>query len=591
MTSKPAPTVDNRILPLGLLMAVCLLGFALRLYQLDADSLWIDEISTATRVLLDPSSLLRALPSFGVGVELPLIYLVARPFLLLFGDSEFILRMPAVLFGALSVPLAYKVGTLLWTRQEGLIAALLLSVNAYHVSYSQEARHYALLVFLALLSLVFLLKALRENRIGVWAGFALCTTLSLYTHYFAFLFVAAEVAFGAGVLLWDRMPLAARWRPVELTNSAHGTRSLSRPVVRFSVTCALIALAYLPWLPALQALLASQTGSELAGASPASVNSSLNFLGEVVVAFTGAGGAALLLYTALAFVGLAAAGWQASALALLWMGIPFGFFALVGSEHPLHPRYVLFVLPVFLLAVARGAASAARIFDRRMWAIKSGGVAALGIMAGFASIYVLTSVAPLEEYYSGLKEDWRSAAHYLADNAHPGDLVLADGRQRGWGDALRVNRGLSYYLPRYGAAELPVLPAERGIWRQLELSVASEGEVRAVLWYPGRLKVGDLATVEHFHQIAVLRLREPSGDITQDAVSMLRILLDVLPGEAAFDLRLALAEIHEHTANCEQASLHLQRALESKPGDAQASEDLSEAVAEWEDACPGLPVP
>ena len=595
MTRNAAPAQDNRALFLGLLVAVCMLGFALRLYDLSADSLWYDEISTATRSQLDPGSLLRAVSSFGIGHELPLIYLVTRFFVLLFGDSEFILRMPAVLFGALSILLVYKVGALLWTRQEGLIAALLLSLNSHHVNYSQEARHYALLVFLALLSLIFLLKALRQNRASFWAGFAICMILSLYTHYFAFLFLAAATAFGAAVLARDSLTIAHQDRPAAVSDLPRGHRALAKPLVRFSASLALIALAYLPWLPTFQALISSQAASELPGVSLASAHSTLSYLREVLAAYAGVGGVVLLLYLGVVVAGLVTAGWQPSALALLWMGIPLGFFLLVRPDRPVQPRYLLFVLPLYLLVMARGVVSLTGILHHRLRRSSLGRIGLLAAAAGFALLFALTSALSLRNYYSSPKEDWRSAASYLMENAPPGTVVLASGKRRaagsghgtapGWGDAVRVERGLSYYLSRYQGADLPIFRVKRGLWNDLEASATSGREIWAVLWYPGRLKAPDSVTVAAFHQVAVLRLRNPSGDALQDTASMLQVLIDVLPSEADFDVLLALAELHQHTGNCEQASLALHRASRAKPGDYAASEDLTEAVAEWEEGC------
>jgi hypothetical protein len=93
--------------------------------------------------------------------------------------------------------------------------------------------------------------------------------------------------------------------------------------------------------------------------------------------------------------------------------------------------------------------------------------------------------------------------------------------------------------------------------------------------------------VERFHLLAVLRLLDPSGDTLQDAEAMLQVLIDVLPPEADFDLHLALAELHQHTGSCEQASLALHRASRLKPRGIRALEDLREAIAEWEGLCSG----
>src|SRR4030042_1866842 len=128
------------------------------------------------------------------------LYLALLAAIFLLGQSDFVARLQAVLFGSLSLLLTYKLGEMLWTRKEGLIGAFLLAINAYHIHYSQEARHYALMVFLALASLIFLLRALRSGQKRMWILFGLSAGLNIYTHYFAFLILASEVLFAAWVI-------------------------------------------------------------------------------------------------------------------------------------------------------------------------------------------------------------------------------------------------------------------------------------------------------------------------------------------------------------------------------------------------------
>ncbi|NIN70139.1 MAG: hypothetical protein GTO63_36765 [Anaerolineae bacterium] len=195
---NPFPAQKRPEIILTLLAAIVVLGMALRLYDLDGDSLWFDQIKVVLTARLDFVSILRSQEQSSV--HPPLLYMLTRILFLLFRESGFVARLPAAMLGSFSILLAYKVGESLWTRKEGLIGALLLAVNAYDVRYSQEARDYALMVFLALPSLIVLLKALRGNKKGLWIGFVLCTALSLYNHYFAFLFLPAEVLFGVWVI-------------------------------------------------------------------------------------------------------------------------------------------------------------------------------------------------------------------------------------------------------------------------------------------------------------------------------------------------------------------------------------------------------
>ena len=304
---------------LGLLLGIFFLGMALRLYNLDGDSLWLDEILTARRAQMDLSSAVAMMASGEGGTnatQVPLTYIVTHFLVRLFGHSDFIIRLQAMLFGSLSILLAYKLGQTLWTRGVGLIGAFLLAVNAYHIGYSQEARHYALMVFLALLSLIFLLRAFQKNGIAPWIGFILCTSLSLYNHHFAFLFLPAEVIFGTVVIVEN---WSSQRRQKHRAPGVHPRAALSGPAMQALMFCgslALIAVTYIPWLSALQVSTSRLVSPEVVSTSVASLRSSLSFLYTVLTDYTGTQSAALLLWVMVFLVGLASSGGKQALLIL-----------------------------------------------------------------------------------------------------------------------------------------------------------------------------------------------------------------------------------------------------------------------------------
>jgi len=63
----------------------------------------------------------------------------------------------------------------------GLIAAWLLALSPVHISYSQVARGYSLLLRMAILSLYFLCRALANGKISEWGGFSCCSFLAAWT--------------------------------------------------------------------------------------------------------------------------------------------------------------------------------------------------------------------------------------------------------------------------------------------------------------------------------------------------------------------------------------------------------------------------
>jgi mannosyltransferase len=561
---------------LALLVAIALLGGALRLYQLDVDSLWIDEMDTAIWSQLDLPSLVARV---AVDNHVPLTYMVTRVFVALFGDSEFMLRFPPVLFGTLSILLVYKTGATIWSSEAGLVGAFLLATNAYHVRYSQEARHYALMVFLALLSLIFLTKALQRNHTRLWIGFVLCTSLSLYNHYFAFLFLLAEAIFGACVIGENWLRDEAKGNDAFAAKSRRGRTGATRQALMFAASLAVVAVSYLPWLSTARALVVRQTGPSPIAVSMGTVLSSLGFLRTAMNAYGGAGGAVMVLWLVLFALGVATSDRKRTALALSWIGIPFVFLAAIEPEHTLHPRYVLFTLPLCLLMIAVGITSILSFLQQRIYASRPEGRRFLVVTWSCLGIIGLLAAAPLGDYYLWEKENWRGAAAYLTKNMRAEDIIVADGRRAVWGDARRAVRGLSYY----GIQERVIIKARSGLWQRLRDMEQWSGEAWAVLWYPGELRATAPVTVADFHQVPVVRLREPSGDALQDTVSLLQTLLEVLPApETHFDVHLALAEIYLRTGRFGQAELELDMASQVKPGSAEALQELAATRADFE---------
>jgi mannosyltransferase len=572
----------HRFAVMALLVGIFFLGLGLRLYDLDGDSLWYDEVFTSVMAQRDLPSALAIIASGGGATnanQMPLMYIVTHSFILLLGNSDFIVRLQAMLFGSLSILLAYKLGEILWARSEGLMGALLLAVNPYHVRYSQEARHYALMVFLALLSLVFLLKALEEKDKRLWIGFVLCTSLSLYNHYFAFLFLPAEVIFGTVVIVRNRLWRRRLEDPPSSVREQGALSGLAKRALMFYGSLALVGATYVPWLAALQlAISKQQLGPQMTNAAPASLQSSLSFLSGLLADYVGAEGGILLLWVVLFLLGLAKSGSQRALLAALWVAIPLAFPLLVRTQQQFNPRYLIFIVPVFLLTVGRGVVFGAQWLaarlggseGRRKWPRQLGFVLA-------ALVFGILSAAPLRGYYLMHKQDYRGAARYLRDHMAAGDIILADSLNPHRGGANQVTLSLGYYLDSYGITQAPILPIEKGLWSELEDSEYRDGQVWAALFYPRPLTATETVEVVDFYHVPLVRLVQPSGDVLDDTMSMLQTLPELLrrPG-ACFDVYLALAEAYLDAGDSEQAVQQLYQASLVVPDDPIASADLAE---------------
>jgi uncharacterized membrane protein len=157
----------------------------MRLYGLDKQSLWYDEVieeNVFTQLFINVN------PAHPENTP-PLNSFFLHLMKLNFPHSDFALRIVPFTFGLTSIPLMFLLGRRLFNENVGLLASFLLSISPFHIWYSQDARMYTLQWMLALLSLIFFLRAFERPSLGNYIGFTISNTAGLYTHQLAvFLF-------------------------------------------------------------------------------------------------------------------------------------------------------------------------------------------------------------------------------------------------------------------------------------------------------------------------------------------------------------------------------------------------------------------
>ncbi len=141
------PSFSSNVFRIALLTLI-LSAFALRVYKLDAQSLWYDEGVSAIVAQYDLASLTRWTAD---DIQPPLYYALLAGWGRLAGWGEWSLRFPSVFFGLLIVPLLSAL-TIRWNRSRlaGRLAGLLAALHPLLLYYSQEARMYSLLVALGI---------------------------------------------------------------------------------------------------------------------------------------------------------------------------------------------------------------------------------------------------------------------------------------------------------------------------------------------------------------------------------------------------------------------------------------------------------
>jgi 4-amino-4-deoxy-L-arabinose transferase-like glycosyltransferase len=175
---------------LQVLLAIFILASFLRIYLLDKNppSLFLDEVDAGYQAY----SVLKTGKDYN-GNFLPIhfqsfadyrtpLYIYSMvPTIAIFGLNEWGVRLPAAIFGILSVvALYYFARELALETKTSLAAAFLLAISPWHIHYSRAAFEVSLMLLFLILGFTFFLKGLKKNVNLFLAIFFLM--LSFYTY-------------------------------------------------------------------------------------------------------------------------------------------------------------------------------------------------------------------------------------------------------------------------------------------------------------------------------------------------------------------------------------------------------------------------
>lgn len=208
-----------------LLFGIMVLGLALRLYHLNFQSLWYDELHSI--VPTDPKNTLSSLIEYCKRDQPPGYFVYLYGFFHVFGYNEVVGRLASVLLGVIAIPVMYFFGKEIRSESAGLAAALLTSLNYMHIYYSQELRFYSMVFLTTSLSFFYLIRAFKNGRNSDFALYVLFTATLLYTHYYGLVIFAVQVIIFF-ILLWYRQKSFA---------------------LKAAISGTLVVILFLPWLP------------------------------------------------------------------------------------------------------------------------------------------------------------------------------------------------------------------------------------------------------------------------------------------------------------------------------------------------------
>src|SRR4051812_38395911 len=163
----------------------------------------------------------------------PLYYMLLHVWMGSFGTSEFATQSLSALFGLLCIPAAFWAGNVMMGRRVAWAAAAIVAVNPFLTLHAYEARMYALLILLGILTSTAFVLAFVQRRKWWSPAFGVLLALMLYAHNWS-LFFGSACAVAVAWLLWKA--------------ATPNRRALVRDAaIGFGIT----AVLYAPWAPTL----------------------------------------------------------------------------------------------------------------------------------------------------------------------------------------------------------------------------------------------------------------------------------------------------------------------------------------------------
>lgn len=406
---------------IAILIIICLLGAFLIFFDLGRKSLWYDEVFSASH----SQKTLKEIVFYHPEKEQmwnnahPILHYILMHFSFKFGTSDFFARLPSALFGVFLIPLVFYAGREFFDFKTGVIAAFFAAISGLLVAHAQEARMYTQLAFFSLLSLIFIFKILyneKDKKID-WIIFILASIANLYTHTFATLVLGTEIIFTCVIL------------SVRIVFNQDRKRSTHKLLVFLSCIITIALISSPEFLKEHNLIKQHMGGGKLSRG----VKFDYSFLTKIFSQFTiPEYPAAMLIYTISFLCGLIFSIFRRPGrfiIFILWTFLPIGILLIFKAKHFFNVRYIIFILPVYLICAAYGIKTFFSIIDKcikKIVPIFKRIDFILILLIALAFVLIQINYPIYKKFYTGEKDNWKAAAQYLKNNADEKDLILAD---------------------------------------------------------------------------------------------------------------------------------------------------------------------
>ncbi|MBI2208877.1 glycosyltransferase family 39 protein [Candidatus Woesearchaeota archaeon] len=207
----------NKNMAIYLLVLIIFLGAFLRFFDIGSESFWLDEGTTALTIkkhnaleiiqnVKEKGQILPTYYSYGkyrYDEDLPAYYVLLSGWVGVFGMSEIAFRSFSAIFGILALTAVFYLARYLFDEKTALLATFLSAINLILLWYSREARQYSYLLFMSLLSVILLLKLIKEGKARHLAGLVIVNAFIIYSHFPWLMFVFFEGLYALYIIYLD----------------------------------------------------------------------------------------------------------------------------------------------------------------------------------------------------------------------------------------------------------------------------------------------------------------------------------------------------------------------------------------------------
>ena len=201
---------------LWIIVALTLIGTALRITDLTGRSMWVDEGITLTRIFDSWQNMFKNVVIlhgiFTVDLHPWFYFALTKVWGDIAGNSEFALKLIPAFSSILLIPATYALARRMSTWPVALVASLLALTSPAYQWYGHELRMYPLVALLAIVTNYLVYRGVQSRNVNLvaWVLWVGVTIISVLTHYALAVMIGFQLLFVAIVILYNRQRVSPR---------------------------------------------------------------------------------------------------------------------------------------------------------------------------------------------------------------------------------------------------------------------------------------------------------------------------------------------------------------------------------------------